>query len=367
MQTPNEATPEAAGISIPAPTASRDSLNKTSAVSSHTLTDALDKANASAQNLPKVPRWVTEYYSRIKLDAFHLLQRYQKRLGSSIDPVARLCSIMLRDALIVTNPEDEEALENFLMYRGMPKEQVKKLGRTYFNRRSRRVIPPPELLAARLQIVVDLFRGRKMANGKPVFKGREGQQSSFEEEHREILRHVMNGCVSDNPGIALYNQVGNKGLSTATVPCHDLPWIPACIAHYHYMNMAALHHNSWFLSASCVMKCDMMQVGTKANGLPVMKCGRSTSQLEGFHRHLLRAVATWTLCPEMMDATMLEFSARWNQKSAIVHQGACDFGHYNFALQDYIVTKEIEIWGTTQFPEYKVTQQVCRRDLHNVA
>ena len=208
--------PDPAGTSVPATTKRRDTLNKTSAVSSHRLLDALDRANASAQTLPKVPHWVTEYYSRIKLDAFHLLQRYQKRLGSSIDPVARLCSIMLRDALIVTNPEDEEALEKFLLYRGMPAEQVKKLGRTYFNRRSRRVIPPPELLAARLQIVVDLFRGRKMANGKPVFKGREGQQSSFEEEHREILRHVMNGCVSDNPGIAMYNQVG-KDLTTLHV------------------------------------------------------------------------------------------------------------------------------------------------------
>ena len=257
-------------------------------------------------------RQIVEYYCRVLLDPFHLLQRYSKRLGSSVDPIARICMVMLRDALFVNDPEDEETVRRYLRQeRGMSDDQIKKVGHTFFVRRCRRAIPPPQQLAARLQAVFDIFHGSKMSNGKPLYRERQAQQSSFEEEHRAIMRHVLSGCVSDHPNVPLY----------------------------------------------CRLKPAAAYV---AAGLERHLCFRGTSQLEGFHRHLLTAVKTWNLSPEMMDAVILEFVTSWNNTAQVRNKGEADIGHTDFALMDDIAKKERAVWGEdhTLFPGYKETLQV---------
>ena len=257
-------------------------------------------------------RQIVEYYCRVLLDPFHLLQRYKKRLGSTVDPIARICMVMLRDALFVNDPDDEREVRQFLRDRGMSDANIKKVGYTFFVRRCRRAIPPPQQLAARLQAVFDVFQGSVMVtNGKPLYKERQGLQSSFEEEHRAIMKHVLSGCVSDHPNIPLY--------------CRLRP--PAAYV---------------------------------SSGLKRHLCFRGTSQLEGFHRHLLAAVKTWNLSPEMMDAVILELITSWNRNAAVQKKGEADVGHTDYALMDRIVRKERNIWGQDHslFPGYKETVQV---------
>ena len=255
---------------------------------------------------------VVEYYMRVLLDAFHLLQRYQRRLGSKVDPASRMFMVMMRDALFINDKKDEEQVTAYLKARGMSEEEIKRVGHTFFVRHCRRAIPPPQQLAARLQAVYDIFDGVKMSNGKDLYRGREGLQSSMAEEHRAIMRHVLLGCVADHPDVPLY--------------CEKKP-----------------------------------TEDQAADSLPDHLCFRGSSQLEGFHRHLLTAVKTWCLAPEMMDAVILEFVISWNSRAQRVNKLQDIPSHTDYLLLDTIVTKEMLIWGRPlNYPNYiKTIEVIC--------
>lgn len=107
----------------------------------------------------------------VKLDPFHLLQRYGRSLSSKSDPLFAVFMSMMRDALFETNKEDEELLKAYLRHsRGATQDQVNKMPRSYFVKNCRRQIPPPPILAARLHNVYDLFKNAAMANGKPLYR-----------------------------------------------------------------------------------------------------------------------------------------------------------------------------------------------------
>ena len=121
-----------------------------------------------AQALADFPN---HYTSLVKLDPFHLLQRYGRSLGSKSDPLFAVFMSMMRDALFETNKEDEELLKAYLLNsRRATQDQVDKMPRSYFVKNCRRAIPPPPILAARLQNVYDLFKNATMANGKPLYR-----------------------------------------------------------------------------------------------------------------------------------------------------------------------------------------------------
>eukprot|EP00951_Prasinocladus_malaysianus_P016893 scaffold132287_cov33-Prasinocladus_malaysianus.AAC.1 len=255
---------------------------------------------------------ILEYYMRVLLDPFHLLQRYSRRLSSKVDPVAKLFMVMVRDALFINDKHDEEKVRRYLLARGMTEAEVKRVGHTFFVRHCRRAIPPPQQLAARLQAVHDIFLDVKMSNGKLLYRNREGPQSSMAEEHRSIMTHVLSGCVSDHPNIPLYCSLGEP-----------LSHVAASLPRHLYF--------------------------------------RGSSQLEGFHRHLVAAVKTWNLAPEMMDAVILEFVTSWNMRAQEVNRSKGAVGHTDFMLMDAIVRKESQIWGPgySLFPDYKETLEVA--------
>ena len=254
---------------------------------------------------------IEEYFMRVLLDPFHLMKRYTDRMGSSVDPVAKICTMMFRDALFVNDKGDEEAVRQYLLSRGMTEEDVQHVGHTFFVKLCRRAIPPPRRLAARLQAVYDLFQKAVMANGKQLFKGRQGLKSSMEEEHKCIMRHVLSGCVSDHPNVPLYCQLGTAS-------------------------------------------------GAEDSSLPRHRCFRGSSQLEGIHRHLRRCVPGWNISPEFMDATFLEYAATWNMETQDVLKDGLDPGHTDFQLLDMIVMKEASLWGGehTMYPTYTPTIKV---------
>lgn len=122
-------------------------------------------------DVSKLAEFPHQFTAMLKLDPFHLLQRYARCLNSKADPLFGVFMSMMRDALFCTNKEDEKMLREYLIHtRQATKEQVDKMPRSYFVRNCRRSIPPPAILAARLQNVFDLFRDATMANGKPLFR-----------------------------------------------------------------------------------------------------------------------------------------------------------------------------------------------------
>lgn len=106
----------------------------------------------------------------------------------------------------------------------------------------------------------------------------------MEEMHKNILEHVLRGCVSDPPDMTMY----------------------------------------YFCK-------------TRADGLPWYRGVRGTSQLESFHFHVARSVPTWCMSPEFMDVTMLEFVWEWNCNAAINNLGSRDYGFYNLEVLDELV------------------------------
>ena len=249
---------------------------------------------------------MTEHIQQtVLMDVFHVLQRYKRSLGSKLDPLCKLFIIMMRDAMLVVNTEDEARLKAFLRRWGMTEDEIARLPKKYFLTRCRRAIPRPEILVHRMQLVYDMFEDKKMANGASVFKkgGKKGYfQQSMEAEHASIMFHAAHGCISDPPDLNMYLEIGRRG-----------------------------------------------------DGSPIYRCVRGTSQLEGFHHHLADVVHGWVCSPELMDAAVMEFVHRWNIDARIRANGERDFGFYDLEIMDYLVTNEMAVFGKTSYPTWRPT------------
>ena len=126
---------------------------------------------STQSDVSKLAEFPHQFTAMVKLDPFHLLQRYGRCLNSKADPLFGVFMSMMRDALFCTNKDDEKLLREYLIHtRQASKDQVDKMPRSYFVRNCRRSIPPPAILAARLQNVFELFRDATMANGKPLYR-----------------------------------------------------------------------------------------------------------------------------------------------------------------------------------------------------
>ena len=137
---------------------------------------------AGAHALSEFP---SHFTALVKLDPFHLLQRYGRSLNSKSDPLFGVFMSMVRDAMFETNKEDEDLLKAYLLEsRRATKDQVNKMPRSYFVKNCRRAIPPPPVLAARLQNVFDLFKNATMANGKLLYR-----------QHSRGSKHTILSCL----------------------------------------------------------------------------------------------------------------------------------------------------------------------------
>ena len=157
----------------------------------------------------------------------------------------------LRSACFIICEKDKRIIQRCLEQRGMSKEEIKRLPADYFFKRCKLAIPCPSELAARVQTVWLQFEHAERADGRP-FTNKE-----VKDVHEKILEHIARGCVSDPPGRSMY---------------YDL--------------------------------------GRSESGMPNWNGTRGTSQLEGFHMHLVRAIRTWAISPELMDSLVLEFVIR---------------------------------------------------------
>ena len=117
--------------------------------------------------------------------------------------------------------------------------------------RCKLAVPCPTELAARVQSVWLQFQDARRTNGE-LFLNEKAKDC-----HVQCLEHILRGCVSDPPGRSMY-----------------------------------------------------FDLGKSKSGMPRWNGVRGTSQLEGFHMHLARAVKSWAVSPELHDAFALDFVTR---------------------------------------------------------
>ena len=185
---------------------------------------------------------------KVLQDILHLIQRYDRNVSTK-HVLHSAFMAALRDAIFVCNQDEIDAVVEQLRKRGVARDEIYRIRRRYYTRtgRVRRSVPPPNELAERVKAVVLLFKLVSANDKDPLFlKG-------FDDAHASQMKLIKDGFVSDPPNVNMY----------------------------------------------ILLKCE-------ASGLPVFKCIRGTTALEGFHRHLRAAVQTCLASPQLVEAIISE-------------------------------------------------------------
>jgi hypothetical protein len=160
---------------------------------------------------------------RIKLDAFHAMQRISRTLPKQHAAYGTFLGC-LREAMFSLDAVEMSAVREFLtsnptscaanVYSGVtPVEAAIHMSSRKLHSRLKRVIPPPAVLRANLENLRAVFEGIIDSKTKqPLFSSR--SKAAFS----DLLVHVDKGCLSDLPGAELYYEVA-CGLATKKLKC----------------------------------------------------------------------------------------------------------------------------------------------------
>lgn len=143
---------------------------------------------------------------RILLDPYHAMARVNVSAKHSM---RWYYAQALSQAMFKWDVHDLREVVHSLITRGRDPMRKYWNSRHYFTRRVRRFIPPPKELEERLQNVFKTYGNMKDSkSGKPLF-----DKTTWAEVDR-LLVHVRKGCLSDPPGIQLYEELprDNHGL-----------------------------------------------------------------------------------------------------------------------------------------------------------
>jgi hypothetical protein len=191
---------------------------------------------------------------------------------------------------------------------GMSDEEIASMmyfNADYFKACVPRVILPPTRLYWRLRAVFSLFGPlRDPKSGKPLFNDEAWKKA------RNLLKEVVQGLISDPPGIAFYNPKYNaKG-----------------------------------------------EIMVNRHGTPLLQCSRSTSTLESMHKQLCDSFSTWTTGCKMAHCLLGEFRHRYTHNmSERRRPGFPRIGHYDTWLIDELQNLVLENHGTRIFSSWTNT------------
>jgi hypothetical protein len=141
---------------------------------------------------------------RVKTDSWHLGDRHKTKVSH---PMHVQFHRRFRDALFILDPNDLEDIirvqakklsidpEDFDIVRFVDANPA------YVLARCRRTIPPPHILVPRIEAVYAEFEDCLDQDGEPLFT------EKVKENAAQILEHCRHGCVSDVPGIELYEEI----------------------------------------------------------------------------------------------------------------------------------------------------------------
>jgi hypothetical protein len=203
-------------------------------------------------------------YETVKQDILHIFLRY-KRVLSTEHGCYREFICRLSEALFVPSAADIDFVRAALRASGMTNEEVKAQMESgaFASKRIRRFVPRPEELHNRFVEVVDQF-----CNVVDAKRGTKFFCKKAWNLYKVTLRHIKKDCLSDMPGVSYY-----------------------------------------------------IRLGEDSNGIPLYKCIRGTSALEGFHQKIQKALRGFSSSPRLAIAILHEFIYRWNHDLDITTRG----------------------------------------------
>jgi hypothetical protein len=234
---------------------------------------------------------------KVKNDIAHIFFRFEKALskehGAFVDFIRAL-----RDAMFVLDQLDLEQCFAVLREKySLTDEQIQqklKFEFSWFLRRVKRKVPTPPELEKRYLAVYNLFKDMVCAkSGKKLFATKHGKSA-----HLSCLKHIRRNCLSDIPFVSYYYPIGED-----------------------------------------------------KDGLPLYKCIRGTSALEGLHQKLRQLVRGFSTSPRFMKALVTIYLGRWNQRLEIEVRGmSTEYdGLYDGNLLDEEIEKMTE-WNIDDIP-----------------
>lgn len=147
----------------------------------------------------------------INLDDLEDVKRQLKAKGEECTPAASNSGFLLTTRYYSSR----------IIITGMSDEDVQKKLRddySYFLARVRRRVPPPKQLYQRLSLLFDVYSDiLDHRTGEPLFS------SKATKEWHNLLKHVLRGCLSDDPSVPLYysrsqSAEGGRASSSSSIP-----------------------------------------------------------------------------------------------------------------------------------------------------
>jgi len=217
----------------------------------------------------------------VKNDLLHIFQRFSKVLSKQHGAFGSFMA-RLSDAFFVPSQDDLEFIREALRKAGLSEEDIKAKSWQYFKPRVRRHVPKPKILEQDFKCVVNLFANLEDAEtGLPFFNAKAWGV------YRSTLKHIRRGCLSDKTGMKYYVHIGDDSM-----------------------------------------------------GIPLYKCVRGTSALEGFHQKIRQLIRGFNLSPRLAIAMLYEYVHRWNHNIDVRLMGLPE--SYDFFYDGWEIEDEIE-------------------------
>ncbi len=216
-----------------------------------------------------------------KQDIEHIFIRFSKVLSKQHGAFGPFMS-RLSDAFFVPNQGDIEFVKEALRIAGLSEDEINSKRWRFFKRRIRRGVPGPVELEKQFNRVVNLMANiEDNKTGKPLF-GKKAWNL-----YKATLLHIRKGCLSDIPELSYYVQVAEDSM-----------------------------------------------------GIPIFRCLRGTSALEGFHQKVRQLIRGFNISPRFAIALLYEFIHRWNHDVDIRILGLP--GRYANYYDGWDIEEEIE-------------------------
>jgi hypothetical protein len=143
--------------------------------------------------------------SRVLDDALHFMDRLLHLLPKMHSAFDAFCADFSR-AIFLRDKDDESNVRRVLKAKGIDWEYAQRAKSNVINRRIRRLIPAPDVLAPRLQILFDGYKNlicsNKQNQGRPFFSKDACDMAA------RLLNTARLGFLSDPVGISLYYRMG---------------------------------------------------------------------------------------------------------------------------------------------------------------
>lgn len=174
--------------------------------------DYLDIALTSGLESGYVPRGML---SGVRGDVMHAMDRVLRRVPKN-HGATQMFARCLTHAMLVFNKGDADAARRVAAERipALSWDEVLYRHSKWVQARVRRVVPPPGVLAARIQRVCRLFEPVQDASTKQLLLNAAGKRAV-----RQVVKMAADGWLSDLPGVGLYTLRGRDQDNLPLWPC----------------------------------------------------------------------------------------------------------------------------------------------------